>query len=176
MLNLSEYFLEIFDLKSGKSVICNEIPTDGSDSFIGWFTYQTFIPASGSTLVELEAHTHEDRGSKTSEVWFSTLWKEKNLTNFQLCHPPSILIVLSEKVFCWKPPDSSVNQLLILGRNDVTMWSGCWGGWMPTRSWNKLFAFQSIKVFPGNPPDSSVVWQGHDITCGMDDVKFHPRV
>ena len=48
----------------------------GLESHAVCWLYQTFIPASGSTLVEWEAHTHKDRGSKLSKVWFSTLWME----------------------------------------------------------------------------------------------------
>ena len=48
----------------------------GLESHAVCWLFQTFIPASGSTLVEWEAHTHKDRGSKLSKVWFSTLWME----------------------------------------------------------------------------------------------------
>ena len=54
--------------------------------------YRCAIPASDSTAVEWEAHTHKDRGSKLSNVRFSTYEWKTNRTNFQLCRPPSILL------------------------------------------------------------------------------------
>ena len=105
------------------------------------------------------------------DLW-SEIWEECDIrSNTNWC----LGWFLQRKYFVESLQTAQLTSSLVLGRYDVTMWSGCWG-WMPTWSWNKLFAFQSIKVFPGKPPDSSAVWQGHDITCGMDDVKFHPRV
>ena len=69
----------------------------GLESHAVFWLYQTFIPASVSTAVEWEAHTHKDRGSKLSKVRFSTYEWKTNRTNFQLCCPPSILLDKSMK-------------------------------------------------------------------------------